>query len=113
RDQADLRQLGHPMHEDHVRRLDVTVDESMHVQMRKRAREGKADSETLVGRQPPSPGAQLLERLGDVTFGKNFLPRLNVVSELHHIVEKTGGVIASDVQQADLRVLSEGHRLET
>src|SRR6266542_1259306 len=113
RNQADVRQLGDTMHEDHVRRLDVTVDESVRVQMRQRAREGKADGETFLGREPLLPGAQFLERLGDVTVGENFIASLNVVRELHHIIEKTGGVIASDVQQADLRFLPDGHRLET
>ena len=73
RNQADVRQLGDSMHEDHVRRLDVAVDESMHVQMRQRARERKADGETLVGWEPPLPGAQFLERLGDVTVGEDFI----------------------------------------
>ena len=89
--------LGNTMHEDQVRRLDVAVDESMRVQMRQRAREGKADSEALVGREPLLAGAQFFERLGHVTFGKNFIASLNIVGELHHIIEKTGGVIASDV----------------
>src|SRR5262245_37760521 len=101
------------MHEDHVRRLDVAVDEAMQVQMRKRALEGKADRKTLVRREPLVPGAQFFERLGDVTFGENLIASFNVVGELHHIVEKTGGIIAPDVQQADLRVLPQGYRLET
>src|SRR5439155_5323767 len=74
--------LGNTMHEDQVRRLDVAVDESMRVQMRQRAREGKADSEALVGREPLLAGAQFFERLGHVTFGKNFIASLNIVGEL-------------------------------
>src|SRR5260221_11012779 len=101
------------MHEDHVRRLDVAVHESMRVQVRQRASEGQADGKTLFGRKPALPAAQLLERLGDVTLGKNLIASLNVVGELHDIVEKAAGVIASDMQQADLRVLPEGYRLET
>jgi len=59
------------------------------------------------------PGTQFLERLGHITIWENFFTGLNIVGEFHHVVEKTGGVIASDVQQTDLRVLAERHRLES
>ena len=76
-------------------------------------RKGKADGETDADREPSLPGTQFLERLGNITFGENFLASLDVVGELHHVIEESGGIIASDVQQTDLRVLAERHRLES
>ena len=111
-DESDVGELRHAVHENHVRRLDIAVHESVGVQAGQHPRQLDRESEAVAGREAPAAGAQFGKGEWHVGLRIDRAPVLGVVGQFHHVVEEPSVIVAADVQQRELDALADRHRGE-
>jgi len=112
RDEPDVGELRLTVDEDHVRRLDVAMHETMAMDVAQGTRELDAEREHFDQREAP-PGFQLRgERARLVVRERDRRFAIDGVRELHDVVEVPCRVVAPDMEDVDDTGIGAGDRLE-
>ena len=113
-DEADVGQLGLPAHEHDVGRLDVAVDQAGPVQPAQGCGQAPAQLHHGLHVQPAALGHHAAQRARTIGPGVDAGggPGVEVVRQLHHVVEVALGVVPTGVEHVHEPVVLAGQGLE-
>ncbi len=101
-DEADVGELGGATDQDDIGRLDVAMDQPATVQFVQGLRDFDPKTDDVAGRKASAPFAHLSQCAGDIAVRANIAAVLDVVRQLHDIVEEPEGFLGADVKKRQL-----------